>query len=176
MAIECRHCDGTGTCSNGEDGNSCASCAEKASEGPFPFKKKKIDSMKGLPCGICQGYGDVEGRVWHLQSTISPVIGVLVVAIVLMIILAIAATSPTHHTEILTLLGTLAGSVIGFYFRGHHTVPKAPQTRSPRLPEGARSRALPSERRGPGLVAPAQANSKQRQKDGGSVEHEDSPK
>ncbi len=134
MAIDCRHCDGTGTCSNGEDGHSCASCAEKAREGPFPFVKRKLSSTKGLPCGSCQGYGDIEGRVWQLQSTIGPILGGVIVALVLLIIAGIAVTSPTHHAEILTLLGTLAGGVVGFYFRGHHTLPKAPQTRAPKLP------------------------------------------
>ncbi len=133
MAIECRHCDGTGTCSNGETGNSCDSCAEKARESPFPFMKKKIVSTKGLPCGSCEGYGDVERRVWHLQSVIGPALGLLIVVIVLLIVSVIAMTSPTHHAEILTLLGTLAGSVVGFYFRGQHSLPKAPQTRTPKL-------------------------------------------
>jgi hypothetical protein len=92
--------------------------------------KRKIVSTKELPCGSCQGAGDVEGRVWHLQSTIGPVLGLLVVVIVLLIVLAIAMTNPTHHAEILTLLGTLAGSVVGYYFRGQHNFPKAPQTRT----------------------------------------------
>jgi hypothetical protein len=134
VAIECRHCGGTGTCSTGENGNSCDSCAEKAREGFFPYTKKKIASTKGLPCGSCQGYGDVEGRVWHLQSSTGPILGLSIVLIVLIIIMLIAGTSPTHHAEILTLLGTLAGSVVGFYFRGQHTLPKPPQTRTPKLP------------------------------------------
>jgi len=133
MTVECRHCNGTGTCSNGENANSCDSCAEKARESPFPFIKKTIVSTKGLPCGSCQGYGDVEGRVWHLQSMIVPVLALFVVSLVLIIVLVIAVTSPTHHPEIITLLGTLAGSVVGFYFRGHHTLPRAPQTRIPKL-------------------------------------------
>ena len=133
MAIECRHCDGTGTCSNGENGNSCDSCAEKAREIFFLFMKKKIVSTKGLPCGTCQGYGDVDGRVWQLQSIIGPILGLFIVLFVLTIVMMIAMTSPTHHAEILTLLGTLAGSVVGFYFRGQHSLPKAPQTRTPKL-------------------------------------------
>ncbi len=132
MAIECRHCNGTGTCSNGENGNSCDSCAEKAREGSFPFAKKNIVSTKGLPCSSCQGYGDIEGRAWHLQSTIGPALGLIVVAIVLLIVTMIAALSPTHHAEILTLLGTLVGSIVGYYFRGQHRIPKAPQTRPPK--------------------------------------------
>lgn len=107
MAIECRHCDGTGTCSNGENGNSCAACAEKARAGQLPFMKNKIVSTKGLPCGTCQGYGDVEGRVWHLQSSVGPVLGLAVVFIVLVIVLMIAATNPAYHSQILTLLGPL---------------------------------------------------------------------
>ena len=121
MAIECRHCQGTGTCSNGENGNSCDSCVEKAKDGPYLFGKRKINSTKGLPCGACQGYGDIEGRTWQLQSSIGPFLGLLIIPIVLVIVGMIAATSPTHHAEILTLLGTLAGSIrVGFCFRGHH--------------------------------------------------------
>jgi hypothetical protein len=134
MAIDCRHCDGKGTCSTGENGKSCDSCAEKAREGAFPFTKKKIASPKGLPCGSCQGYGDIESRVWQLQSTISPILGGFIIAIVLLILGGIATVNPALHAQILTLLGTLAGSVVGFYFRGHHALPKAPQTRAPKLP------------------------------------------
>jgi hypothetical protein len=130
MAIECRHCDGTGTCSKGENGESCDSCTEKAREGPFPFVKKKIVSKKGLPCGVCSGHGDTEGRAWYLQAIITPVLGLFVVIFVLAIIILIAMTNPTHHSEILTLLGTLSGSVVGFYFRGQHRSPKAPLARS----------------------------------------------
>jgi hypothetical protein len=133
MAIECRHCGGTGTCSTGDNGASCDSCVEKARESGFPFMKRKIESKKGLPCGSCQGFGDVEGRVWQLQSSMSPGLGMLVIAITLLIVAIIAATSPTHHAQILTLLGTLAGGVVGFYFKGQHTLPKAPQTRTPKL-------------------------------------------
>jgi hypothetical protein len=129
MAIECRHCVGTGTCSTGESGHSCDSCAAKARGSPLPFLRNRIGSTKGLPCGSCQGYGDVEGRVWHLQSVIGPVLGLLIIVIVLLIVFAIASTSPTHHAEFLTLLGTLAGSVVGFYFRGQHRLPRTPQTR-----------------------------------------------
>src|SRR3954465_7447939 len=123
MAIECRHCGGTGTCSNGENANSCDSCVAKAREGPFPLIKTKIVSTKGLPCGCCQGYGDIEGRVWNLQSTIAPLLGLFIVLLVLVIVIVIAMTGPNHHSEILTLLGTLAGSVVGFYFRGQHRLP-----------------------------------------------------
>jgi hypothetical protein len=133
MALECRHCNGTGTCSNGENANSCASCAAKATAGPLPFTKNKIVSTKGLPCGTCLGYGDVERRVWHLQSSVGPALGLGIVFIVLLIVFLIAATSPTYHAQILTLLGTLAGSVVGFYFRGQHRSLSPPQARTPRL-------------------------------------------
>jgi hypothetical protein len=133
MAIECRHCNGTGTCSNGDSGNSCASCAAKAAASPLPFTKNKIVSTKGLPCGTCLGYGDVERRVWHLQSSVAPVLGLSIILIVLLIVVVIAMASPTLHAQILTLLGTLAGSVVGFYFRGQYRSPAVPQTRPPRL-------------------------------------------
>jgi hypothetical protein len=68
MPIECRHCEGKGTCTTGENGNSCDACVEKAKESVFPFVKRKIESKKGLPCGSCQGFGDVEGRVWQMQG------------------------------------------------------------------------------------------------------------
>jgi hypothetical protein len=60
MAIECRHCGGTGTCTTGQDGVSCESCAGKAREGVFPFWPRKLSSLKGLPCGKCDGAGDLE--------------------------------------------------------------------------------------------------------------------
>ena len=153
MAIECRHCDGTGTCSNGENGNSCASCAEKAREGAFPLIKKKLSSTKGLPCGTCRGYGDLEAYHWQTQSIISPIIGIVVIASVVGGVLIIAAAGPTHHAQILTLLGTLAGSVVGFYFKGQHTLPKAPQSRSQKLPPPTPpKRGIPDQpKNGPGV-------------------------
>jgi hypothetical protein len=132
MSIECRHCDGTGTCTTGENGVSCDSCVNKAKEGVFPFWSKTIASSKGLPCGSCQGAGDIEGRAWHLQVTIGPVLGLMIVLFVLAIILLIAVTSPTHHAEILTLLGTLAGSVVGYYFKGTHSPSKPSSQRVPK--------------------------------------------
>jgi hypothetical protein len=145
MAMDCRHCEATGTCSNGAGGNSCDSCAQKARDSHFPFTRNKIVSTKGLPCGTCQGYGDVEVRVWNLQSTIGPILGLLLVGVVLLTIAGIAATSPAHHSQILTLLGTLAGSVVGFYFKGAHTLPKVPQTtRTPRLSPAASTTEPPS--------------------------------
>lgn len=102
MAIECRHCRGAGTCSTGENGNSCDSCAEMARESPFPFVKKKITSTSGLPCGCCKGYGDIEARSWQLQSAVTPAMGLIIVAIVLVIIMFVALSSPAHHGEILS--------------------------------------------------------------------------
>jgi hypothetical protein len=87
-----------------------------------------------------------------LQSTISHLLAVLTVPIVLLIIAAIAVLSPTHHTEILTLLGTLAGSVVGFYFRGQHTLPKAPQTRLPKpSPPTSQKKELPKPKNSSGV-------------------------
>jgi hypothetical protein len=134
MGIDCRHCVSTGTCSSGVDGNSCDSCVQKARNAQGSLLRNRIISAKGLPCGTCLGYGDIESRVWHLQSTIGPILGISLILMVLFTIGFIAVTSPTHHAEILTLLGTLAGSVVGFYFKGAHTLPKAPQvTRTARL-------------------------------------------
>jgi hypothetical protein len=132
MSIECRHCQGTGTCATGVDGNSCDSCVAKVRAGPLPFMKNNITSTKGLPCGACQGAGDIAGRVWHLQSTIGPILGLFIVLFVLGIVAGIAASSPAHHTQVLTLLGTLAGGVVGYYFRGQHSAPKSPGARTPK--------------------------------------------
>jgi hypothetical protein len=132
MAIECRHCGGTGTCTTGQDGVSCESCAGKAREGVFPFWPRKLSSLKGLPCGKCDGAGDLENRVWSFQSSIVPALGIVIIAAVLLICVAIAATSPAHHSQVLTLLGTLAGGVAGYYFRGQHIPPRPPTQRVPK--------------------------------------------
>lgn len=129
MPIECRHCSGSGTCSTGENGSSCDSCVDKAKGTSLPGLRAKIASTKGLPCGTCSGYGDLEARAWHTQTAIGPALGVIIVAIVLIIIVVIAMASPSHHPQILTLLGTLAGSVVGYYFKGQHTAQKPPAQR-----------------------------------------------
>src|SRR5689334_9380739 len=124
MSIDCRHCKGTGTCSSGANGVSCDACVNKQRPSfrwiSEYLHNTAITSKQGLPCSICQGAGDIEARVWAFQSGIAPGIAIIVVAVVLILSAAIAILIPQHVSQVLTLLGTLAGSVVGFYFRGQH--------------------------------------------------------
>lgn len=129
-AIECRHCKGSGTCSTGEEGVSCDLCAEQArSATGFPFLKRTITSKRGLPCGVCQGTGDFTAKGRALQGNIVALLGLLIILLVLLNLLAIAATGDKYHAAIITLLGTLAGSVAGYYFKGEHTSERPKSTR-----------------------------------------------
>jgi len=69
--LPCAHCGGTGTCRNGNAGDSCAVC----------IKKNRIEgeTSTGLVCSVCRGYGAVEPRTARLRNLIAPVFALLIV-------------------------------------------------------------------------------------------------
>jgi hypothetical protein len=108
--LPCAHCGGTGTCRNGNAGDSCAVC----------IKKNKIEepASAGLVCSVCHGYGAVEARAARLRSIISPVFALLIACAALG--LAWFFAGDEHFTEVLAFAATLIGSISGFYFGGRN--------------------------------------------------------
>lgn len=68
-----------------------------------------------------------------------PMLALFIILFTLFIIGGIALGGPTYHSQILTLLGTLAGSVAGYYFKGQH-IAQRPLTQ--RIPKAKTPTAL----------------------------------
>jgi hypothetical protein len=127
MGQNCAHCQKMGTCKNGAGGDSCDSCAKKAGQpgGWFGFGRNiPPPSKMGLPCGVCDGTGWAEPGTERLSKMIAPLLALFIIIIALLIVLAVSMRSE-HEAEILTLIGTLAGSITGYYFGGRHVVREA---------------------------------------------------
>ena len=110
MDTICKHCSGSGTCSTGEGGVSCERCVNKQS------RFRKISSPKGLPCSVCYGVGDIMLQGKAFKAWIVPGLGLLIISIGLLLVATIGILNVKLQGQVLTLLGTLAGSVVGYYF------------------------------------------------------------
>jgi hypothetical protein len=107
--ISCAHCQGSGTCKNGEDDSSCFVC----------LKARKLttnDKQTGLVCSVCKGLGVVEPLTARLRNRIVPVLALLIVYVAMYMLMHFANTD--HFNEVLAFVATLIGSVTGYYFGG----------------------------------------------------------
>ena len=109
-SLPCAHCGGSGTCRNGNAGDSCAVC----------IKKNKIEgqSSAGLVCSVCLGYGTLEPKTARLRNFIAPVFALLIVYTALG--LAWFFAGDDHFSEVLAFAATLIGSITGYYFAGRN--------------------------------------------------------
>jgi len=107
---ECAHCNGKGTCNNGDDGYSCAVCAKE--QGFFWNRKKQ----KGLPCCICGGMGLTEAKTDRLNKRMAPALAIYLVGMLFAVILAALLLNSRYFNEILAFSSAIIGSVTGFYF------------------------------------------------------------
>lgn len=108
---DCKHCSGTGTCSNGKDGSSCAACAEK---NDLPFWKRK--NQYGLICGCCGGIGKSEPLTERMNKRIGPILALLIIFMLMTLIFFAALTKSPYFSEILAFSSAIIGSVVGYYF------------------------------------------------------------
>lgn len=103
---DCAHCGKTGTCTRGENGGSCAVCARRGLFGTY-------SPAHGLVCSICRGTGLLEPVSQRLAYGTGPAIALLVMVIT---VVTIIYGHEKHFTEVLAFLGTLTGSITGYYF------------------------------------------------------------
>jgi len=103
---KCGHCDGTGTCKNGKDGQSCPRCARR-------FLFFKYSPPYGLVCSVCKGEGHIEPMGSRFLYRTGPMLAIYIMATAIMTIIY---GQKEHFTEVLAFLGTLTGAVTGFYF------------------------------------------------------------
>lgn len=114
MSAPCKHCGTSGTCTNGADQLACAAC-----HNGHQLKGLSANAPRnGLPCWVCKGTGLAESFTEKLQNRLVPFISLLIIAATFGVIFYLAFNSNELRSEVLTLAGTLVGSVTGYYFGG----------------------------------------------------------
>lgn len=103
--VACAHCQGLGSCRNGEDGASCGVCAGR---------HKITASAVGLVCGVCQGRGRVAAS--PPPPGVLPLLA-LSTAYVALGLVAYCVGKDSFH-EVLAFAATLTGCVVGYFFAG----------------------------------------------------------
>lgn len=106
---ECKHCAGTGTCSNGEMKTSCVSCAKKHE---LPFWRQK--GQVGLMCGSCGGIGQAEPLTERVNKRVAPMLAIFLTISLLVIISTAALLNSQYFAELLAFGSAIIGSVTGF--------------------------------------------------------------
>ena len=117
--VECPHCQQTGTCTNGQDGQSCQRCVARWNKGQSlpPESGKAI----GLVCSVCHGKGLAElssGR-WHYRYP--ALLALVVVLLGFLILFFFGWRHYEHFDKLLVFVSTLIGSITGYYFGGKAT-------------------------------------------------------
>lgn len=108
---ECKHCSGTGTCTNGLDAASCYACAER---NELPRWRRK--NQHGLMCGSCGGIGKAEPMTERINKRVAPLLAIyLSIALIVLMFFAAFTESP-FFSEILAFSSAIIGAVVGFYF------------------------------------------------------------
>lgn len=108
---DCKHCAGSGTCTNGKDSESCLACAKR---NELPFWRQR--GQFGLMCGSCGGIGQAEPLTERMNKRIAPMLAI-VLTILLVVIVALAAfLNNQHFSELLAFGSAIVGSVSGYYF------------------------------------------------------------
>lgn len=108
--VACAHCQGSGTCKNGENESSCSVCAKKQK---LTLNKEKLT---GLVCSVCGGLGALEPKTARIHNRIVPLLAMLIVYFALSMVLFFY--DKEHFNEVLAFAATLIGSVTGYYFGG----------------------------------------------------------
>ncbi|HBP4588214.1 TPA: molecular chaperone DnaJ [Pseudomonas aeruginosa] len=104
----CAHCEGSGTCRNGEQRLSCAECIKES--------ELKGKSFAGLPCMVCGGIGQAEPKTERINKRIPALVGFIVVFMLLGGVLICGVLQSRYFSEVLAFAGPLIGSVLAYYY------------------------------------------------------------
>ncbi len=104
----CAHCQQTGTCTTGENGQSCNLCIKR--------NELKGKNHTGLACGICGGIGQAEPFTERMNKRITPILSVVIIFLLLGIVFWSLTIKSGYFTEILAFSSAIIGTVVGFYF------------------------------------------------------------
>ena len=123
VLYHCNHCSGSGTCSNGANGNSCVVCVKRRQGmGEIPrywgFQRKRyLESFTGLACGCCGGIGKAEIMTARINGRITSVLGIIMPFFLILLTFLSSASGNTRLFDVFsTLACSVTGTVIGYYF------------------------------------------------------------
>ena len=120
QARSCPHCGATGTCRNGKDEMSCATCVRYfLNPNPATKRDKEADQqaleLKTVTkCSVCIGRGFTEGMTYKVRSYFPFVFAVLFIGIDFLSIWHLKDGDDKLKSSLMTLIGT----IVGFYFGG----------------------------------------------------------
>jgi hypothetical protein len=120
QARSCPHCGATGTCRNGKDEMSCASCvryflnANALSNRDEQADKTPLELKIVTKCSVCIGRGFTEGMTYKIRSYFPFGFAVLFIGIAFLAIWHLPDSDDKLKSSLMTLIGT----IVGFYFGG----------------------------------------------------------
>jgi hypothetical protein len=116
--IQCKHCDGTGSCSKGKEGSSCEVCIRRNLKWTLAFCFSR--PRYGMVCSVCEGtgYNYIEPLTERLHNRTAPLLAIMIVYVALFMVWIMAALKSQYFSEILAFSSTLIGSITGYYFGG----------------------------------------------------------
>jgi hypothetical protein len=103
----CAHCQGSGTCATGKEGESCCVCIKES--------KSNKDSH-GIVCSVCGGLGLAELKTDRINKRVTSFLAILIAYFALIMVFVLAVTNNKYFSEALAFSGTLIGGITGFYF------------------------------------------------------------
>jgi hypothetical protein len=119
----CAHCAGKGTCRNGPEEGGCQICFAHWRE-RYP-KTKDNPQVGAIKCSTCWGRGIVEppGATKWDYKTPAYLGGLLALCSFALLFTLAFRRDPEGFSKSLVFVGTLLGSITGYYFGGQKRVP-----------------------------------------------------
>jgi len=113
--VPCAHCCQSGTCRNGLNGKGCALCQSTWLKYSGKNYIKDMDQT-GIVCSVCWGKGLAEpsNQKWRYRFPAGLAILIIVAGLSLLVFFA----EKPGFDKIIVFVGTLVGSVTGYYFGG----------------------------------------------------------
>lgn len=109
---DCAHCKQTGTCDNGPNGMACPLCIDRAD-----IKSSLKKNYRGkIRCGICGGLGKPELMTERMRQRTPYIIALTSIIIFPILILSSSLLNAPNSSQIITLSGTILGSIIVYFF------------------------------------------------------------
>jgi len=104
----CAHCNQTGTCSSGKNGQSCMVCVSQ--------NEIKGKEHIGLLCGSCNGLGLAEPKTERINKRVRPVMALGLMLFLIFLIILFGISKNPHFPEVLTFSATLLGCIVTYYY------------------------------------------------------------
>ena len=111
--VECQHCEQTGTCNKGQNGESCKRCV-----GLWTSRRELANgpSNLGLVCSICWGKGWTEPSSAKWNYRYPAMLALTFVVLGFLLLFVFGLRNYEHFDKILVFVSTLVGSITGYYF------------------------------------------------------------